>query len=184
MKTYVKVSGLRELNAALRQLPLATQKRVLRRAATAALEPMAQTARDLAPDDLVTPAPDLKTSIAVSSKQKSGRQLRRTKEGPASVIVYMGPTKDGYPEAIMSEFGSGPHVIKPKAGGKLAFGANGDFIVTASPVHHPGNAPHPFMRPAFDQHKVEAIASVGREVGGEIMKAAKRLARKAARRGA
>jgi HK97 gp10 family phage protein len=43
------------------------------------------------------------------------------------------------------------------------------------------SAAHPTMRPAFDAHKREALASVGKELGEEIEKARARIARKAER---
>lgn len=151
MKTKVEVSGLRELDAALHQLPRAAAKSTLRRVGKRALTPMAEQARSKAPDDPVTPAPDLHRSIAISSRQKSGRQIARLKEGKSSVNVFMGPTPDGYPQAMPQEFGS---------------------------IHHPAQ---PFMRPAWDANKVRALEIVKSDLGKEIDKTAKRLAKRAAR---
>ncbi|MEW9808596.1 HK97-gp10 family putative phage morphogenesis protein [Mesorhizobium sp. ZMM04-5] len=44
--------------------------------------------------------------------------------------------------------------------------------------------PHPFMRPAWDAGKAGVLESIKADLGDEIMKAAKRLARKAARNAA
>jgi HK97 gp10 family phage protein len=41
--------------------------------------------------------------------------------------------------------------------------------------------PHPFMRPAWDQHKMEAFDSIKENLKGEIEKARQRIARKQAR---
>ncbi|KUO53196.1 MAG: hypothetical protein APF82_00995 [Sphingomonadales bacterium BRH_c42] len=43
-------------------------------------------------------------------------------------------------------------------------------------------APDPWLRPAWDQNKDGALNTISGELGGEIEKAAQRLARKAARR--
>jgi len=63
----IKVEGLRELDAALGALAAeygkTAGKAVLRRVADKALQPMAETARQLAPDDPATVGKDLKASI-------------------------------------------------------------------------------------------------------------------------
>jgi len=153
MKLSVDVKGLAEVAAAIEGLKPATAKRVLRKVATEALTPMRDKARALAPDDPRTGPPhDLKSSIEISPKQKSGRQLRFTEEGASSVTVFMGPTFEGYPQAIPQEFGT---------------------------AHHP---PKPYMRPAWDQHKHQALQHVATELGAEVQKAAQRQARRAAKR--
>ena len=43
------------------------------------------------------------------------------------------------------------------------------------------NPPQPFARPAWDANKTRALDIIKDELGGEIMKAARRLAKKAAR---
>lgn len=153
-RTVVKVEGLRELERALSELPKATGKAVLRRVGRKALAPMRDTARQLAPNDPNTPPIDLETSIEISSRQKSGRQIKRTPEGKASVNLYMGPTKEGYPQAVPQEFGT---------------------------IHH---AAQPYMRPAWDERKSDALDIIKRDLADEIMKSAKRLAKKRAREAA
>lgn len=46
------------------------------------------------------------------------------------------------------------------------------------------HGPQPHIRPAFDQHKMEAIEIVGKELGPEIEKTATRLAKRRAARAA
>lgn len=147
----VAVEGLRDLDAALSQLSQATGKAVLRRIGRKALEPMRADAQARAPDDPNTPDVDLESSIIISSRQKSGRQSKRSGEEKRSVVVYMGPSPDGYPQAIMQEFGT---------------------------VHH---GPQPYMRPAWDANKSKALSIIKDDLGAEIDKAAQRAARKAAR---
>jgi HK97 gp10 family phage protein len=173
MKTRVRVSGLRELDAALGELPKAAARRVVVRVLTKAAEPMAETARTLAPDDPETGAPDLHTSIAVSTKLRNpaGKQefaavmraggsreeavaaLRaaRSAGGDESFAeVFVGPDKEGS-HGVLQEFGT---------------------------VHH---GPQPFMRPAFDRHKGQALEIIKRDLGDEILKTAKRIAARKAR---
>jgi len=144
------IDGLRELDKGLAEFKWATAKAVMRRAGMKALRPMAEAARQMAPDDPTTGPPhDLKTSITVASKS-SAERTGRTSAGD-TVMVYMGPTRDGYPQAMMQEMGT---------------------------VHHP---PRPYMRPAFEQHKVEALGLAADELKTEIEKARKRAAAKALR---
>jgi hypothetical protein len=63
----------------------------------------------------------------------------------------MGPTKAGYPQAIPQEFGA---------------------------VQHP---PHPYMRPAWQQHHEGVFKFVGQRFGEVIGVFAKRLERRNAR---
>lgn len=170
MKFEIRTEGFRELDEALRELPKATAKNVLRRVAKAALEPMAEDARRRAPDDPSTPAPhDLRSSIAISEKRKT--TARGFTPKTTAVRVYMGPTRDGYPEAMPQEFGSAPHSVARKR----RRGKSGPAKM------HPGNPPHPYMRPAFDAGWRPMLANIRTQLAAEIEKARARLARKAAR---
>lgn len=145
----VRVEGLKALNSSLMELKSSTARGVVRRTLLKAMEPMAEEARRLAPDDPTTGEPDLHRSIAVSTRQKTGRQIKFAKATPTEVNVYMGPTKEGYPQAIMQEFGT---------------------------VHHP---PQPYMRPAWDGGKDQLLEDVSTGLGEEIAKTAARLAKRA-----
>lgn len=111
MATTRRVDGLRELDAALGALadefgkPAA--KGVLRRVATKALTPMAETARALAPDDPETGGNDLRASI-VAGRPLNKRQaaLAKKEQGKALVTVYAG-TAD--PAGVQQEFGNVNH---------------------------------------------------------------------------
>lgn len=138
----VRVEGLKALNDALTDLKGSTARGVVRRTALKVMEPMAEEARRMAPDDPSTGNPDLKSSIAVSTRASRVRPSRD------SVTVYMGPTKEGYPQAIMQEFGT---------------------------VHHP---PQAYMRPAWDDGKDKLLDDFGQILGEEIDKTAKRLAKR------
>lgn len=70
-----------------------------------------------------------------------------------------GPTAE-YGAAI--EFGARPHKIYARNGGVLVFPYGGVLQFRRS-VNHPGNAPQPYMRPAFEK----AVAPVD-EVMGQV----------------
>lgn len=171
----LKLHGLAELDQALYELPRAAAKTTLRRTATRALQPMAEEARRRAPDDPRTPAPkDLKSSIRIGARAQAGRAAKKLREGKSSVVVFMGPSRDGYPQAVVQEFGAAPHAIT-KGTGKRGKGPRGRGR------KHPGHAAHPYMRPAFDNGWRGALASLARLLGEEIHKTTRRLEAKARR---
>jgi hypothetical protein len=138
---------------------------VLRQTAIKALEPMRQTAADLAPDDPHTPAPDLKSSIAIASKRSSHAGVIELARGPpSSVQMYMGPTKGGYPEAIVQEFGARPHDIKPK---------HHIFLeLRRRPVHHRPQGSPP-GQPAEAVHAAGLGTAQGRRPGDRRQRASR-----------
>lgn len=106
MAVTMKIAGLRELDASLGEMKKATARAVLVRVGKAALEPMAEVARSLAPDDPETGGNDLKASIVVGTKLNP-RQKRLAKKEPKDfATVYMG-TAD--PAGVSQEFGNVNH---------------------------------------------------------------------------
>jgi HK97 gp10 family phage protein len=103
MKT-VKLSGFRELEKALSELPKSTGRNVLRRVAKGALEPMADRARALAP----VGQGDLKASIEVSEKRtKRVARINRFDKN-TGIQMSMGPVSGGgvLNYATFAEFGT------------------------------------------------------------------------------
>lgn len=171
MKARVKVTGLKALDRNLARLHVLDRKTLLRALGVKALEPMRAMSARLAPNDPTTPQ-KLGDTIIVSSIRHSGRAISSTREGPTTVNVWMGPTKAGYPKAVMAEFGAAPHIITPekvdyskrirpgeKTSGLLRFTDDGRFIATAA-VRHPGVAPQPYLRPSFEHNKFEALVII------------------------
>lgn len=149
MKATIDVKGGKELEAKLGALgKRATARAVARRVLKRAAQPIADAAARKAPDDPATSAPDLPSSIAVGSKQRSSTAKRNRRESRSAVVVYVGPTEDGYPQALPQEFGT---------------------------KYHPAQ---PFMRPAWDATKMQALSFIEDELGKEIDKTAKRLAKR------
>lgn len=174
----IKLTGFRELDAALATLPKATGKGVLRRAGKQALEPMRAIAQANAPvakepyvvgsfekGTLRTVLPGrTKRSIVISQKRtrraKSGRARRvfvdgrwRTEGGSDAVSLAMGPSAgDGaLNNATRQEFGNSQY------------------------------AAHPYMRPAWDAQAQPTIERLGKALWNEIFKAAARAAKKRAK---
>lgn len=101
------VSGFAELYANLDGLTQRQKAQDMAPLLKKALTPMCLLAISIAPDDPLTGPPwDLKSSIVVSTRQRSGRARQDRALGQYGARAYMGPTKFGYPQAIMDEFGT------------------------------------------------------------------------------
>ena len=168
MSVSVQVSGLKELDLALSQLPKATARNVLLRTLKKAGEPIAAAARAAAPvddgnlRDSIAVSPKVKNRVGMSefaSAMRAGlgasaarsalRDARRSAGGGSFAEMYVGPSKkkDALVYAHMQEFGTSKH------------------------------PPHPFMRPAWDGEKDHALSIIRRELGNEIIAAARRIGR-------
>lgn len=147
MPTIERVEGLREIERALKELPKATGKTILRNALKKRAKPIADAARAAAPVRAVGGG-QLRDSIAVSTKLSRRQASLARKEGKSAVEVYAGAGP--LPQAHLEEFGG------------------------------PNNAPRPFMRPAWDQHKDGVLRGLADDLWKSIERAARRLANKKA----
>jgi len=110
MKFTVKVEGLSDCEAALRELPKATGKNVLRRVARQALQPFDQRWRQLAPKD--TGALARSGGIGTKLTRRQSRlQRAEDKDGKASIVMFAGPGGD--PAAVQQEFGNYDQAAQP-----------------------------------------------------------------------
>ena len=161
-----KMTGAKELDAVLRRLPTATAKATVRRVSKRALEPVAESARGMVP----VRSGDLQKSIEVSGKL-SKRQAKEARKAiaagvpMAAVTTYVGSNS---PVAHLVEFGTAPHINGGRFKGS----------------HHPGTAPQPFMRPAWDANKQAVLDSLSDDLRAEIARVLGRAARRAAARAA
>lgn len=159
-----RIEGLRELEKDLVDLAenfsKANAKNALKRALVKALTPMEGDAEAHAPE--LTGA--LKAGFSVGTKLSSRQMATHRKEvGSAPVMtingwrsnpstaVYVFMGPTGSPKSIVQEFGS------------------------------INQAPHPYMRPAWDSNHVPALESVKDHLTEEIEKTRARIARKAAK---
>lgn len=94
----------------------------------------------------------LRDTVRVTTKSKGGKVSASVKIG--------GKNKKGHVVfyAHMVEFGTKPHKITSKKG---YLSINGRVVKA---INHPGTAPQPFMRPAFDAKATAAIAAVGAQI--------------------
>lgn len=146
MRSTTRISGLRELESALANLPKATGKSVLRRVLRKAATPIEDSAEGNAP----TLTGGLQSRIVTGTRLTRRQAQMVRKEGKSDVEIHVG-TAD--PAGLQTEFGN---------------------------VHQ---SAEPWLRPAWDENKDGALETIASDLGEEIDKAAKRLARKAARAG-
>ncbi|KQO13278.1 hypothetical protein [Sphingomonas sp. Leaf242] len=145
-----KVEGLADLSKALHDLPNGLGKGTLVRFGKKRLEPMRDTAKAKAPKDKGA----LSESIIVGTRQgRTGNTKKARGVDRAAVEVLMGPSEDGYPQAVPEEFGS------------------------------VNNKPNSYMRAAWDEHNGDLLTGIAADLGSAIDKTAKRHARRQARRG-
>ena len=137
--TSFEFRGFKELYRAIDHLPEVVKKKELEPLLIEALTPMRDTARRLAPNDPLTGPPwDLPSSIEVSYRQKTGRSKFDRQLGRFDSRAYMGPTRFGYPQAMMQEFGTVRHRAQP------------------------------YMRPAWDSEKHGALRIIREGLGERL----------------
>jgi len=178
MTTRVDFEGGRELEAALESLG---ERGAIRRTATRALEKAAEVIRDeairLAPDSPKSgPGKYLRESIKIGrrAETKGGRQFRRT-SGQDQIEVYVGidgsvlPAKEPESDERRRRAGGG------SSGGAVAFYSQAiELGLGSTPAQ-------PYLRPAYDNKKQEALDELKPILWEEIRKTAERQARKSAR---
>lgn len=145
MREVIKVEGLREVKHALRKLPDATAKNILRRILKQRGQPIAERARQGVPVD----DGQLRDSITVGTRLSKRQKSLHRKVDPDDVEMFVGAGP--LPHAHMVEFGS------------------------------INNEPSLFMTRAWDAERRGVLEGVGQDLWAEIAKAAKRMARKAAK---
>lgn len=167
MSMTVKLSGFRELEKALEQLPKAAAKSTLVRTLKKAAQPMADHAAALAPVDTGELSGSIMVGTKISSKvgakefhevmkaggtrKEAGKARHAARAGNADTfaVVYMGPSQAKSKRAgikrMAQEFGT---------------------------VNH---APHPYMRPAWEAGKMKALEDIRRDLASEIMITAKKI---------
>ncbi|MGK7663375.1 MULTISPECIES: hypothetical protein [unclassified Marinovum] len=155
MSVTMKITGLREIEKALAQIPAGTAKGVARRALKKELQPVAELANVFWPGS----ADDV---FRVTSSL-SRNQPQPTK-GRSIVNMFVGAPggRGGTPEAHLIEFGTGPRAHK-----------SGKYVGAVSPT--------PMLQPAWDARKGQMLESLGQRLWDEIEKTMARRAKRAAK---
>lgn len=127
----IKIRGLGRLSKRLAELPVKVQKRVLPKVVRAGANMVRDEARRLV----------VRRSGALAKTIK----VRRVKTGSSLNVVMAVGTNARIGHLI--EFGTAPHVIKPKRKKAVSYGPEQIY----GAVKHPGTPAQPFLRPAFDR---------------------------------
>src|SRR5689334_23342405 len=154
-ESSVSVEGLKELEAALLELPSrATQRNVVKRVLIKAAQPiataMAANSEHFRKSGKLEESIDVGTKLTVRQARIKKKDKRIGGNDHGDVEVFAGAGKIGY--AHLKEFG--------------------DFNSPADP----------YARPAWDAEKGNALTVVKRDLWTEIKKAADRIAKKALRK--
>jgi hypothetical protein len=166
-KTVVSVSGFRELDQALAQLPKAIARNVLKRTLAKAAEPIAEAARQAVPVD----QGDLKASISVSPRIKN-----KVGSSEFSAAMRAGLGKDAAVRAMRDARRAGgssfaeTHIGPAAKKGVIRYAHLVEFGTAKMPAE-------PYMRPAWDAEKESALRIIRAELGNEIIAAARRIGR-------
>jgi HK97 gp10 family phage protein len=155
----VRVEGLADLEAALKDCKEEIAKKIMRNATAAGGRIFRDLMRQKAPRD----KGDLAEDIVVTSRADlaNGRFIckvyprRKPRKGMEKEIAAI------Y-KALWLEFGVKPHAEIRKNGKAIAFdptkgGLKSSANVIVFSVQHPGISPHPFMRPAADEGWPKAL---------------------------
>lgn len=161
MSSTLKVTGFRELEKALAQLPAGTAKGVARRVLKKQLKPVAALANAMWPgsaDDV------FQVTSRIARSQIGGSYMTRSR---STVNMFVGAPggRFGTPEAHLLEFGTGPRFQK-----------SGRFTGAVSPT--------PMLQPAWDAYKQTMLERLGADLFEEITKSIERRNAKLAKQGA
>lgn len=144
------ISGGRELDMFLQQLPLKMEKNILR----SALRAGANEIKGPIQQDVPVDEGDLKRSVRVTTRVRKG-----------TVYAYVKAGGRRAPHAHLVEFGTAAHKISAKKDSALV--VNGQAVRS---VDHPGARAQPFMRPGFDKGATPALAAVGAKIRERLTK--------------
>lgn len=173
------VSGLADLERALKELDEKVAKKAMRNAVAAGGRVFRDLMKakaprdkgDLASDIVITTRADVRNGRFIA-KIYPRKKPRKGKDKEVAAIY----------KALWLEFGVRPHYIQAR-GGKgarqlnkgvalaLKLGASGAFVES---VDHPGIAPHPFMRPAADEGWPKALEVFKQKLNDAIREAQKK----------
>ena len=162
----IGLTGFKELQAALKQLPQEMAHKAIRKGALSGVGVMRKAAKANVP-------------------QRRGKLMKKIraklkKGGPSmwEAVYQLGATRAAF-YGLFLEFGTRPHVIKPRLLPRLKDGktykALGKDGIFGTRVNHPGIKASRWLSRAFDQNIDAAIEQSRKVLKREIEKAAKAL---------
>lgn len=174
IKTSFKLEGFKELEAALLDLPKATQGNVLKRAIAAPAADFADAAARIAPSPGVYGKGTLKDQIKVSQPK------------------IIAPGKAAFAQAMAEGSTRAEAASAARAANRAAGGTGKSVVVQVGPTRRAfygqflefgtsRQSPRPFMRPTWDAMGLGMVDQFGDVLREEIEKTRKRIAAKAER---
>jgi HK97 gp10 family phage protein len=180
----IKVTGLSQLDKALREFAPKVQRKMLTKSLRAAAKVVQTEAQASAPSDTGT----LKRNIVVRSASKRGAAARVSIGIRTKTATFADSAKnrragragkryrvagDAY-YARFVEFGTKSHTLiakrKVMRGGKrgvFAFEVGGKTVFARS-IKHPGTRPRPFLRPSLERKTPQAIEAMRLSLAQQI----------------
>lgn len=159
MNFDMKLEGLKELeDKLLKDLPAATQKKVMRSALMFALTPIQKAAKAKVPQD----SGEVKKAIRKKSL------LTRANKFKAEAGIHMATKRKatGWKWHFI-EFGTVAHKIKAKKKKKVL---SGDGVIYGKETVVPSISAQPFLRPAFAEKSREALSRFKKQMLKRILK--------------
>ena len=118
-----------------------------------------------------------------TSEYKAGIQADRLRSRPAAERALSGPRGTKDPHAVglfapwtwrFAEYGTNPHVIKPKRATRLVFRNREGRLVTAGKVQHPGATAHPHIFPTYRAYRKKLRRRMANAVNKAVRAAKKK----------
>lgn len=160
--TESAVLGLADVRRQMQSLPRKLGESIVRNALYAGAKVIADEARRLAPVRKGKGGGTLKRSLKPQTDRKgSDRNILVAK---VSVTKPSEGRRNARAYAHLVEFGTAPHAVgkgsRLKSRGKQHANQHG--------LMHPGTKPQPFLRPAFDSKKFEALSVITEKIRADI----------------
>lgn len=144
------VTGLKELQAFLDQLPAKVEGNIMRSAMRQGANVLLAEAKSNVPVKSGLLRDGLKVSVSLRKGVVKAKVKATGKHGPLAHLV---------------EYGTAAHFIKPKSAKSLFFAG-----LFSNGVDHPGATAKPFMRPALDSQSQAALVAVGEQIKKRLTK--------------
>lgn len=157
----LEVKGLAELERTLARLPESISRIIAEGGVRAGLTVIQEAAQENAPQRTGRLRKDIKVKVG------SNIDAKRAYKEPLAVDGSVYVSKRSASVARWNEFGTAPHAINAHG---TTLDINGEPV--GKTVQHPGQPARPFMRPAFDNNKNEALKAMADNMRENLPKAA------------
>lgn len=213
MQMTLKLRGVEGLEGALQELIACTSTRTakatLERGLITAAQPMVERAKAYVAKRSGKTAASIRAGKRPAGRKAFGQALRAgaTKEQAVAaqraaaraaratsppIVIYVGPTVRESKRARLVEFGTKPHIIRPRKGGRRGRqpvtrlqwpGGYGEAAGGAAEVNHPGIRPSRFLTRAFSDTTQEVVGRIGDAVRSQIAAGVQRARARGLRKG-